>query len=121
MAETVLLVEDDASLRRLTERVLAKLGYDVVAAPGAESALAMGRDLRNPIDLLITDVFMPAIGGAELAQKLSVLRPGLKVLYISGSSETHIERAIAPGANFLQKPFTTDEFSKKIREILDRA
>jgi two-component system cell cycle sensor histidine kinase/response regulator CckA len=120
MAETVLLVEDDPSLRRLAERVLAKLGYDVVVAAGAESALTLGGDLRTAIDLLITDVFMPNVGGAELAERLSTLRPGLKVLYISGSSETQIYRVLTPGANFLQKPFTTEEFSKKIREILDK-
>ncbi len=120
MAETVLLVEDDPSLRRLAERVLAKLGYDVIVAAGAESALSIGRDLRNPIDLLITDVFMPNVGGAQLAGQLATLRPGLRVLYISGSSETQIDRVLTPGANFLQKPFTTEDFSKKIREILDR-
>src|SRR5262245_16779828 len=120
MAETVLLVEDDPSLRRLAERVLTKLGYDVIVASDAESAVATGRDLKKPIDLLITDVFMPMTGGPELAERLSRLRPGLKVLYVSGSLDTVVDRLITPGADFLQKPFTTEEFSRKVRKILDK-
>ena len=81
MAETVLLVEDDPSLRRLAERLLTKLGYTVIATAGADSAVARYRDGANGIDLLITDVFMPDVGGPALARRLLAITPGLKVLY----------------------------------------
>ena len=120
MAETVLLVEDDPGLRRLAARLLTKLGYTVVAAAGADSAVARYRDNVDGIDLLITDVFMPDVGGPELARRLLVIRPDLKVLYVSGSNEALESGALAADANFLLKPFTLDAFRKKIREVLDQ-
>jgi len=118
MPETVLLVEDDPSLRRLVERLLSKLGYTVIVATGAEGAVARFTNSDIGVDLLITDVNMPGMRGPELAQRLLAARPGLKVLYVSGSDDAIDRDLLTRRADFLQKPFSTEEFSKKIREIL---
>jgi len=116
---TILLVEDDPSLRRLAERLLGKLGYTVRAAGDAVTAEAQCRECPEEITLLITDVFMPDIGGPELAARLLAIRPGMKVLYVSGNEEVLQDpRARTHGANFLQKPYTHDDMSRKIREVL---
>ncbi|MSO56525.1 MAG: response regulator [Acidobacteria bacterium] len=122
MAETILLVDDEPSLRRLSQRLLVKLklGYNVLAAENGAAAIASCRECPNTINLLITDVFMPDVGGPELARQLAAIRPQMKVLFVSGSHEAPTAGGLpAGGANFLQKPFTTEEFSKRIREILD--
>jgi two-component system cell cycle sensor histidine kinase/response regulator CckA len=120
MTETILLVEDDESLRRLAQRLLAKMGYSVIPAGDGAAAVAGCRDSPTDIQLLITDVFMPDIGGPELAQHLLAIRPSMKVLYVSGN-----EQAIQPGgplaksSHFLLKPYSQDQLKWKIREILD--
>jgi two-component system cell cycle sensor histidine kinase/response regulator CckA len=120
MTETILLVEDDESLRRLAQRLLTKLGYHVLAAADAWQAVAHCQDASQRIDLLISDVFMPDIAGPELANRLAALRPGLRVLFVSGSSEALRDSRIATeGAHFLQKPYTQDQIRTLIREILD--
>jgi len=118
MPETVLLVEDDPSLRRLVERLLAKLGYTVIVATGAEGAIARFTNSDIGIDLLITDVNMPGMRGPELAQRLLASRPGLKVLYVSGSDDAIDKDLLTRRADFLQKPFSTEQFAAKIREVL---
>jgi two-component system, cell cycle sensor histidine kinase and response regulator CckA len=122
MNETILLVEDDEGLRRLAQRLLAKLGYTVLAAGDGKTAVATCRDSANDIKLLITDVFMPDIGGPELAQKLLEILPAMKVLYVSGSDAALSDAGIpAPSSHFLQKPYTQDQIRTRIREILDQA
>lgn len=120
MAETILLVEDEPSLRRLSQRLLVKLGYNVRVAENGDAAIASCRECPDTIELLITDVFMPDIGGPELAQRLAAIRPQMKVLFVSGSNEALNDGLLTQGNNFLQKPFTTEEFGKKIRDILDK-
>lgn len=121
VAETILLVEDDPSLRKLVQRILVKLGYDVIVAESGEAAITRAGEHQGSIDLLVTDVFMPDMAGPKLASRLQPSRPALKVLYISGT-----DQALAPHGmlredeDFLHKPFTTEDFSKKVREILDR-
>src|SRR5437868_3195237 len=120
MAETILLVEDDESLRRLAQRLLTKLGYTVHVAPDAWAAIEVCQDPAQTINLLITDVFMPDIGGPELAQRLLQMRPGMKVLYVSGAADALNDAGVLErSANFLQKPYTQEQISTKIREILD--
>ena len=121
MNETILLVEDDAGLRRLAQRLLAKLGYTVLAAGDGKTAVATCRDNANDIKLLITDVFMPDIGVPELAQKLLEILPAMKVLYVSGSDDALSDAGILAPSHFLQKPYTQDQLRTKIREILDQA
>jgi two-component system cell cycle sensor histidine kinase/response regulator CckA len=119
MTETILLVEDDGSLRRLGERLLTKLGYHVLPASDGWAAIAHCQDHAGEIQLLITDVFMPDVSGPELAKRLLALRSGMKVLYVSGSDEVLRGGALTRDVNFLQKPYTQEQISKKIRDILD--
>jgi DNA-binding response OmpR family regulator len=118
--ETVLLVEDEQSVRQLVRETLAARGYHVLEGENGETGLAAAADHKGKIDLVITDVVMPGIGGRELIRQLLELRPGIKVLYLSGYTEDAItsEGTIARDAAFLQKPFTLKNLAKKVREVL---
>jgi CheY-like chemotaxis protein len=118
--ETVLLAEDEDSVRRLARRILEEVGYTVLEARGATEALRISEGWDGPIDLLLTDVVMPELNGRELAERLSVLRPRIQILYISGYTDHEIlDGIIGPGNNFLQKPFTPEALTNKVREALD--
>ncbi len=118
--ETVLLVEDEAAVRTLTRKTLESVGYVVMEASGAEAALAAVRAHNGPIDLLLTDVVMPQMGGTELATKFSILRPGTPVIYMSGYTDDAVLRQglLAERVNFLQKPFTLHALTHKVRDAL---
>jgi two-component system, cell cycle sensor histidine kinase and response regulator CckA len=119
-SETVLLVEDEESVRELVRVTLASRGYNVLEADNGESGLRLAEETKGPIDILVTDVVMPGIGGRELAKKLLAIRPGISVLYLSGYTEDAIvtQGALTPGTAFLQKPFTLQNLAKKVREVL---
>jgi signal transduction histidine kinase/CheY-like chemotaxis protein len=121
--ETVLVVEDEGSVRELVERVLSGKGYRVLPASEGSEGLRIAGGHQEPINLLITDVVMPGMGGCELANRLEAARPGMKVLFMSGYSEKtiHHQGAMEGGPAFLQKPFTSDALLRKVRETLDRA
>jgi PAS domain S-box-containing protein len=118
--ETVLLVEDEESVRELVKVTLSSRGYKVLEAKDGESGLRLAADTQEQIDILVTDVMMPGIGGRELATKLSALRPGICVLFLSGYTEDVVVTpgALGPGTAFLQKPFTLQHLAKKVREVL---
>jgi two-component system cell cycle sensor histidine kinase/response regulator CckA len=118
--ETVLLVEDEESVRELVRLTLASRGYQVLEAENGESGLRMAESFKEHIDILITDVVMPGIGGRELARKLLLLRPAISVLYLSGYTEDAVvtRGALGPRTAFLQKPFTLQNLAKKVREVL---
>ncbi|MGA7294047.1 MAG: PAS domain S-box protein [Terriglobales bacterium] len=118
--ETVLLVEDEESVRELVRVTLASRGYNVLEAENGECGLRLAEDYKQHIDILITDVVMPGIGGRELAKRLLSLRPGISVLYLSGYTEDAIvtQGALGPTTAFLQKPFTLQNLAKKVREVL---
>jgi len=120
-SETILLVEDEDTLRRLAGQVLRASGYRVLEAASGEEATALCRRFGVAIPLLITDVIMPGINGRTLADRLRDMRPGLKVLYISGYTEDLLELQgpLAPGTAFLQKPFGPAVLTRKVRELLD--
>lgn len=115
--ETILLVEDDAVLRRLLKEALAKQNYRVLEAENGESALREARKVKFAIDLLLTDVVMPGMNGGALAQRLQASRPGMKVLYITGYANGEL---LAPSAVILRKPFTLSELSRRVRDVLRR-
>jgi two-component system, cell cycle sensor histidine kinase and response regulator CckA len=119
--ETVLLAEDEDAVRRLSQRALETEGYTVLAAANAREALSRIEHHGGPVHLLLTDVVMPGMSGPELAQRVTTLRPGTRLLYISGyPGESLVQRGgIAEGAPFLQKPFTPEELVRKVREVLD--
>jgi two-component system, cell cycle sensor histidine kinase and response regulator CckA len=118
--ETVLLVEDEESVRELVRLTLSSRGYQVLEAENGESGLRMAESFKEHIDILITDVVMPGIGGRELARKLLLLRPAISVLYLSGYTEDAVvtRGALGPRTAFLQKPFTLQNLAKKVREVL---
>jgi two-component system cell cycle sensor histidine kinase/response regulator CckA len=118
--ETVLLVEDEAPVRQLVRDTLAAKGYQVVEAENGEAGLAAAAQHKGNIDLVITDVVMPGLGGRDLVKQLAQTRPQTKVLYLSGYTEDAIlsDGAIEKGTAFLQKPFTLQNLSRKVREVL---
>jgi two-component system cell cycle sensor histidine kinase/response regulator CckA len=114
---TVLVVEDEAGIRGLIRRILVREGYRVIEAADGEEAMEAAAH-EGSIDLLLSDVVMPRLGGRELAERLRRLRPGLKVLYISGYSSDAAVQAFPEGAGFLQKPFTLESLMAKVREMM---
>jgi two-component system cell cycle sensor histidine kinase/response regulator CckA len=119
--ETILLVEDEDSVRDFTEKLLVQQGYRVVAAREGTEALEKIQALNAPVDLLMTDVVMPNMDGHDLASRVSQKYQGIKVLYMSGYSNTFIARRgmVNPGKAFLQKPFSVESLSVKVRDIID--
>jgi PAS domain S-box-containing protein len=118
-AETVLLVEDEASLRTLTKHLLAKMGYTVLEACDGKDALEVSRRFAGKIDLLLTDMVMPGIGGRALASLLIEERPTIRVVYMSGyAGQTYSQTVLEPGAFFLQKPFDREKLGQKVLEAL---
>jgi PAS domain S-box-containing protein len=118
--ETILLVEDQPMVRLVTTKILSRLGYKVLEAEGIEAALRIVSDQHERIDLLITDVVMPRMRGPELAARLRLARPELRVVYISGYSEEGIMGlgALDSGTRFLQKPFKAEVLARAVREVL---
>jgi CheY-like chemotaxis protein len=119
--ETVLLAEDEEPVRRLVRSVLEACGYTVLEAGRVEEALEISKRHQGRIDLLLTDVVMPQMGGRQLAERLATTRPEAKVLYISGYADNAIVHhgVLDAGTAFLQKPFTPDALARKVREVLD--
>ena len=121
--ETVMVVEDEDSVRELVRQILQDHGHAVLSARHGRDAMLMAERYERPIDLLVTDVVMPEMGGGELAEQLMARRPDLKVLYISGYTNDEVLRRGIQGApaSFLHKPFTADDFMRRVREVLEGA
>jgi len=122
-SETVLLVEDEQEVRLLAHRLLSQQGYRVLEATNGVEALHVAQEHGGEkIHLLLTDVVMPQMGGKELAEKLKILRPDIKVLYTSGYTDDAIVHhgILERGTYFLQKPFSLKTLSHKVREVLGR-
>jgi two-component system, cell cycle sensor histidine kinase and response regulator CckA len=121
-SETVLLVEDEDAVRTLAREVLLRHGYEVLEARHGLDALRIAEAHPEVIHLLIADVFMPHMTGSDLAQRLLVVRPAMKTLFISGYTDhTIMHQHLTPGAPFVQKPFSPDVFARRVRGILDAA
>ena len=120
-SETILVVDDEETVRRFSSRVLQKHGFDVVAASTPAEAIAAADARRNSIDLLLTDVMMPGMNGRQLAELLLARRPLLRVLFMSGYAENVLATnvGLVPGAAFLGKPFKPKVLVSKVREVLD--
>ncbi|HSK73939.1 MAG TPA: ATP-binding protein, partial [Pyrinomonadaceae bacterium] len=119
--ETILLVEDEEMVRNLSRQILQTCGYKVLEARNGVEALSICQDSDSKIDLLMTDVVMPQMGGRELAEKLEQMYPQIRLLFTSGYTDDAIIRqgVIKTGENFIQKPFTFEALAKKVRELLD--
>jgi CheY-like chemotaxis protein len=120
-SETVLIVEDEGNLRNLCVRILEQLGYRVLQARVGAEAIAEAQGYGDRIDLLLTDVVMPGMNGAELAAQLVPHHPGMKVLFTSGYTEDVISHhgVLAEGVSFLGKPYTPSALARKVREVID--
>jgi CheY-like chemotaxis protein len=118
--ETVLVVEDEEAVRHLICRVLRTKGYRVLEAPHAEAALLLAGSTPATIDLLVTDMVMPGMGGTTLAAELISVRPSLRVLFITGYAPEAVERRgeLADASGLLEKPFSADQLARKVREVL---
>ena len=119
-SETILLVEDSESCRRLLRMLLECSGYAVLEAAGGPEAAQIAANHRGAIHLLLTDVIMPGMSGRALVDSLTPLRPEMKVLYMSGYSDGVIARqgALENGITVLRKPFTKDELTRRVEEVL---
>ncbi|MEP6687997.1 MAG: PAS domain S-box protein, partial [Gemmatimonadales bacterium] len=119
--ETLLLVEDEASVRSSARRLLERHGYSVIEARHGVEALRIVEESDLTIDLVITDLVMPEMGGRELVERLHARQPGLKVLFMSGYSERAVASGgvMPAGTGFVEKPFTVEQLTRRTREILD--
>jgi CheY-like chemotaxis protein len=120
--ETVLLVEDDASVRELALLILRRLGYVVLLAANGGEALMLAEKHRSAIDLLLTDVVMPGLNGRELAERLVEVHPEMRVLFSSGYTDDIIlhHGVVDERVDFISKPFTMQSLATKVRAALDR-
>ena len=122
-SETILVVYDRGDIRRLIAEILEINGFRILSAADGEEAIVRAREHPGAIDLLLTDVIMPGMTGREIADQMLILRPGIKILYISGYSGDAIRNRDLPDAkaNYLPKPFTPDSLVRKVRETLSGA
>ncbi|HXM09037.1 MAG TPA: PAS domain S-box protein [Terriglobales bacterium] len=122
-SETILLVEDEESVRQLIRETLESRGYRILEAENGQAALALAASHPDPIHLVVTDVVMPGLSGHEFIQQLLPARPDAKILYLSGYAEDAVSSPINPGdlKAFLQKPFTLQNLTRKVREVLGSA
>jgi len=119
--ETILLVEDDSSVRTLIRKLLERLGYTVLEAGDPEQATEVAERFREPIHLLITDIGLPGVNGRELAKRLGGIHPEAKMLYISGHSLQKVagDGLVESESFFLRKPFTWNALANRVRQTLD--
>ena len=118
----VLIVEDEAGVRRLAQRVLEKSGYKILTAEHGAQALEVIANMPHPPDLVLSDVVMPHMGGKELAMRLKTTAPGLPVLFMSGyaNEDMRIDELLEE-STFLPKPFTPAALSEKVRRLLEQS
>ncbi len=117
--QTILLAEDEPSLRTITRSTLQECGYTVLEAKDGKEALRVSREYEGAVDLLLTDIVMPELGGHALAQELSRERPGIKIVYMSGYTASYTGLLLGMRKFFLMKPFTRDALIEKLCEALE--
>ena len=118
--ETILLVDDEESLRNVVVDILSQLGYHMLSAASGPEALALAQEYSGKIDLLVTDVVMDPLPGPALAEQLASLRPEMKVIFISGYADSLApDGVLRPGTVLVNKPFTIKILSAKLREVLE--
>lgn len=119
--ETVLLVEDERAIRELLTRALDKQGYRVIAAEDGEAALAVVEAHDGAVDVLLTDVVMPRMRGPDLARRRRERAPDLPVLFMSGfAADATLEGGVLAGSDFIAKPFTSEELTRRLRALIER-
>ena len=119
--EMILVVEDAETIRKMVCAMLSQSGYRCISASDGKEALQLIEGAKEQIDLVLTDVMMPNMGGAELARRLTAIRPDLRIVFMSGFSQDPIVRTIERSPSiFLAKPFTASALMEKVRNTLDR-
>ncbi len=118
--KTILVLEDEPDVRKLVASMLAGHGYKVLTAPNGESAIKMFKRTRQPVDLVLLDVVAPGLSGPMVAERLTQLQPGLRVLYMSGYNSTNVVQryVVDQGHALLAKPFSERQLANKVREML---
>jgi CheY-like chemotaxis protein len=116
---TVLVVEDDPQVRTIAQRALADAGFNVLEARDGYHALALVEQQKH-IDVVLTDLAMPELGGRELAQRLAAIRPGLPVIFMSGYTDDDLTRRglLEAGAPYLEKPFSPQDLARMVADVL---
>ena len=119
--ETILVVEDEEMVRKLAARILQQCGYTVIEASSGPEAMKLTREREGRIDLMLTDVAMPNMNGRELADRIASLKPGMRVLFMSGPAGEMVSphKGLEDGTMFVYKPFTPETLSQRIREVLE--
>jgi CheY-like chemotaxis protein len=117
MTGTVMVVDDEPMIRKLVATALSTSGCAVLDAETPQHAIGM-MDAHPELDLLVTDIMMPGIGGCELAERMRQSRPGLKVLFISGFAPPSMKTSLGEGTDFLQKPFRMNELKECVSRML---
>jgi len=114
--KTILLVDDEPSVRSIVMRILRRANYTVLEADGGESAISLAESHTGKIDLVISDLYMPGLHGPAVAERLVAVRPGLKVLFISGYADNDVvgRTGVPAGSNFLQKPFSGQDLTAAV-------
>lgn len=118
--KTILLIDDEQSVRSIIMKILRRANYTVLEADGGDRALALAESHAGAIDLVISDLYMPGLHGPAVAEKLSAVRPGLKVLFISGYADNDVvgRTGVPAGSNFLQKPFSGQDLTAAVTAAL---
>jgi len=119
--ETILLVEDDQAILKMTKMMLERVGYSVLSASKPDEAIEIANKYSGQIHLFITDVVMPEMNGRDLSKNILSIYPNLKTLFMSGYTANVIAHhgVLDEGVNFIQKPFSREQISVKVRELLD--
>jgi two-component system, cell cycle sensor histidine kinase and response regulator CckA len=115
---TILLVDDEQAVRSIVLRILKRANYHVLEADSGEAALKLADAHDGPIDLVITDMYMPGLRGPEVVQRLAPNRPGLRALFMSGYADQDARTGVPAGANFLNKPFAGQELAAAVEAAL---
>ena len=121
-SETILVVEDDKTLLKMTQKMLEKFGYQILTAQNGIEAVEIFRGHDGPIHLILTDVVMPKMGGLDLTEKIQSEKPEVKVIYMSGYTDRAISDngLLHKGVEFIEKPFAPKNLALKVREVLDK-
>jgi DNA-binding NtrC family response regulator len=119
--KTILILEDESSVRKLVATMLSSNGYKVLTAGNGESAIRAFQRSKQPIDLVLLDVVSPGLSGPMVAERLVALKPGLRILFMSGYGNTNVVQhfVVGKGCALLTKPFTEQQLTRKVREVLN--
>jgi CheY-like chemotaxis protein len=116
--ETILLVDDEDSVRAIVVKILRRAKYNVLEAENGDAAVRIAEAHQGKIDLVITDMYMPGLRGREVVQRIAPTRPGLRALFISGYADQDSRTGVPDGANFLSKPFSGQELTAAVESAL---